>query len=161
MGIDFQFLRDCVRALRETKEVFFDMEQVFKGIHHVGDVTKCGTPACVIGHYVVWKGLGENEKEQNHEAHRILGLNDAFFPHNSPSVHELIINGLTFRQRDELFGTDGCDNARTKEQAIAYIQDFIVRHGGSLEDPKALDVCLVPDWKEIAATSAEAACPLT
>lgn len=150
MSIDFQFLRDCVTALRDYKGSVFHMNYTFWDKASLDqlylDTNLCDTPACVIGHYIAhFHGyLGRTGRRSL--TRTLLNL-------TSPGAEFKRVNGLTWAQRMELFDSDGCGHAQTKEEAIAYIQAFIVRHGGSIEDPRPLDVAVMPDWQQIAAVA--------
>lgn len=158
--IDFGFLRDCITALKTVQTPRFSMLTLFSNGYSAQRENRCGTPACVIGHYVAYKGLGHDFDSQMLAGHRILGLNGGVINKRQSELEEMVIYGLTYAQREVLFGEEGCGNAQTKGDAIAYIQDFIVRHGGSLEDPKLLDVCAAPEWEKLAGVK-EPVCPLT
>src|ERR1044071_5628530 len=153
--IDFQFLRDCIQALKVVQGGSFSMQALFRSNYLRGEDPEkdCGTPACVIGHYVIYKGFAkptDSFKEQNLAGHKHLGLNANFSEVTQSELERTEIHGLTYAQREELFGEEGCGAARTKEEAIAYIEGFILLNGGSLEDPKPLGVCATPDWQALA-----------
>lgn len=168
--MDFQFLRDCVTALKtvQTQHRFSMNTLFYDGWPIRSDPNShrpCGTPACVIGHYVAYKGLGHDFDSQMLEGHRILGLNGGVISKLQSEIEDMVIHGLTYAQREKLFGENGCGDAQTKEQAIAYIENFIVKHGGSLEDPKPLVVYALPEWTAVAEgyeeVTKEPVCPLT
>lgn len=158
--MDFQFLRDCVTALKTVRTPDFSMLTLFYDGYSAQRKNCCGTPACVIGHYVAYKGLGHDYVTQTMAGHKILGLNGYTLNKPQGEIEDMVIHGLTYIQREKLFGERGCGNAQTKEQAIAYIERFIVKHGGSLEDPKPLDACAAPEWEKLAGVK-EPVCPLT
>lgn len=142
MSINFQFLRDCVTALKEGNPTNFNMRNWAQPIGFIEENNWCGTPACVAGHWasreLAKRPLAERQK---YGGWLFLAYIDRI------SSREF---GLNQEQRAELFGTEGCGNAQTSAQAIAYLQRFIIRHGGSIEDPKPLVVAVVPDWTAIA-----------
>lgn len=141
--IDFQFLRDCVKALNEVQTNRFYMEDYLDEYPKESN-NWCGTPACVLGHWLVREmSKMPTEERRFNPMLRLETLMTTVF-----SIKHGY--GLTADQRDELFGSYGCDGAKTKKQAIAYLQHFIRLHGGSIEDPKPLDIAIVPDWKRIA-----------
>lgn len=158
--MDFQFLRDCVTALKESPAPDqFDMGTWLN--HYPGLQNNwCGTPACVLGHYAVRAASA-----------RVDGSDrmDVIFETISLATNTergfTALGGLEPYQVAELFGSRGCGDARTIGRAIAYIEKFIVRHGGSLEDPKPLVVYALPEWTTVAEgyeeVTKEPACPLT
>lgn len=109
-----QFLNDCCTALREVRGNF-TMTVYFRG---TPEPHGCGSPACVLGHYVAWK-------EFPAESRRLMA--------NRLHVGEGLGRGLSACERAELFHEDGCAGARTAQEAIAYIEDFILRHGGTVQ----------------------------
>lgn len=156
--MDFQFLRDCITALRESPDPgSFYMGQWVRKIASEEN-NWCGTPACVLGHYAMREAMRapgpERRKLVDEITHRAVTTIDS----DSMEVTEL--GGLNCIQVAELFGSRGCGDAATLSQAIHYIERFIVRHGGSLEDPKLLDVCAAPEWEKLAGVK-EPVCPLT
>jgi hypothetical protein len=123
MTIRFDRLQDCITALRHPPaSARFCM-------YHVYNDSGCKSPACVMGHYdFMFRDRALLSGEQ-------MG-----------AVHF----SLTDYQVEELFGARGCDNAETPEQAIAYIEKFIARHGGDTLDPAytALRDSLKSEMKE-------------
>lgn len=147
MSIDFQFLRDCVTALRKGNPANFDMGHWTQGDgYHEGN-NWCGTPACVAGHWAARElaGMPLEARKQMGPFYMMQQIERVTGRCGAPSEF-----GLTESQVAELFSAEGCGAASTPHEAIAYLQDFIVRHGGSIEDPKPLDVAVVPDWNTIA-----------
>lgn len=144
--IDFQFLRDCVTALKEVQTGKFYMGSYVKDDPEASN-NWCGTPACVLGHWLVREmgkvPIEERRFEPMPRMQRIMS--DVYVKYDGVTVH-----GLDAYQMEALFSGLGCGGAKTKEQAIAYIHGFILRHGGSIEDPKPLVVAIVPDWNKIA-----------
>jgi hypothetical protein len=120
-----QFLNDCCTALLEVKGEFH-MGYYFKHVEggrwpsfhsNVHQEPACGTPACVLGHYAYWKMGGVSVGASDFANYIHLGALEG--------------RGLTEGQREELFhGDDGCGGAKTAQEAIAYIEDFILRNGG-------------------------------
>ena len=80
----------------------------------------CGTPACVLGHYLA-RQFGE-ERYTLPMSFKICRIMQGDEDH-----------GLSEFQLQSLFGAHGCGGAQTPEHAIAYIEKFIVKHGGELE----------------------------
>lgn len=179
--INFQFLRDCITALNAFKGSRFYMGKYMYDNERKGGAL-CGTPACVLGHYIVWeerqRGLAVDGAwrdgridELSLVARPIEGEDtDSFFervrsalmPQYSrakPSpVHEF--TGLTRAQTVELFGARGCGDATKKPQAIAYLKRFIVLHGGSLQNPKPVKTpepapAKTPDWEQLSTPTEE------
>lgn len=121
--IDFGFLRECIQALKEFHSSSFAMQRLF--FQDPNERNVCGTPSCVLGHWAAWrvqtKRVSVGGKGWRHP------VNAAMDVLMSPSNY-----GLTEDQKDELFESTGCNRAPTKEAAIAYIERFIIRHGGGL-----------------------------
>ena len=152
--MDFQFLRECITALKRSPDPDrFTMETFY----HDDDTNNwCGTPACVLGHWAVMKASQEHSP-----GWKRMSRTDELIRAVAGREGMRTVGGLTDDQVMELFGSIGCGNAETAEQAIAYIEAFIRRHGGSLEEPKPLDVCLAPEWDTVAGVKEAVACPLT
>lgn len=98
---------------RARKEPTYDQKQ----IKH-----DCGTPACAIGHWI------------RHTRGRIYLTDGGELFHKES---ECFISGvqhtgsiefrITYSQADELFGIDGCGEAKTAKQAARYIRKFVNR----------------------------------
>lgn len=105
----FDRLRECITALRAADPENFDMGEFWH---------ECGTPACVLGH---------------HEAY----FNRNLFKQLSTGKlwSALRYFEISLEQYYELFAQDGCGKAVAPDEAIAYIERFIIENGGSLSDP--------------------------
>lgn len=151
MSIDFGFLRECVAALRAAPpEAPFSMKDFMQPYPHAKN-NWCGTPMCVIGHWAFQKACAEIPMPSREQYRRMDDLTFNAVHSVGSTKDGRSKYGLTQGEVKELFGGFGCGNARTKQQAIEYIENFIVMNGGSLEDPKPLDVTVAPDWEQIAA----------
>jgi len=107
--MNFSRLNDCCDALRDNP----GPESFTTSVFH----NPCGTPACVLGHYETYI------------------LKDHLFSSNlstSYTVRAAEHFDVSFKESLELFGAWGCGGAKTAQQAIAYIEDFIIRHGGEV-----------------------------
>ena len=97
---------------RARKEPTYDQQQ----IHH-----DCGTPACAIGHWI------------RHSRGRITVSEEGVisYPEVFGAEGITFVGALEFRitgpQAFELFGNNGCDEARTAKQAAKYIRRFVKR----------------------------------
>lgn len=101
----------------------------------------CGTPACVWGHYYLRTDL-QNVFVPHAERGlaRLRGIpNGNSLAFYSREVREHF--GLTYDESYQLFDVDGCGNAQTTEEAVAYIEAFCER---KWPEPKA------PDWNALA-----------
>lgn len=155
MNIDFGFLRECIAALRNAAPEHGLRMSGWMAEYPSESNGWCGTPQCVIGHWALQKVMKrpadfrrlEYLGEYISEATRIV--NDRV--HGGQTAH-----GLNELQVAELFGTYGCNCASSKEEAIRYIEYFILLRGGSLEEPKPLIVAVAPDWKELSQQPAAA-----
>lgn len=146
MSIDFGFLRECITALKNAApEHGLSMSRwMAEGPSERNGW--CGTPQCVIGHWAFQKMM---KLPAGHGRLEYLDECIAEATRCSPGFMALTAHGLSEGEVAELFGTYGCNCATSKGQAIRYIEQFIVRHGGSLEEPKPLIVAMAPDWKEL------------
>lgn len=109
-------LLNVARALRESPAPEdFDMDFYRKF---------CGTPACALGHYAARRDLQST----------------FFFPENSRYIWKLVRPqfeifydspcvqthfGLDEDESPEIFGGNGCGNAKTAIQAAKYIEKFV------------------------------------
>ncbi len=114
-------LLNVARALRES--------EIPKDFRMVAFRNECGTPACALGHYVARQDLqraftwgrpgGDYPRDR--------------FPHSKKSGHEVFYTypeiqehfGLNEKQLEELFGEDGCGDARGPRSAAQYIERFV------------------------------------
>lgn len=148
--LDFQFLRDCMRALRNAEQTapsYFYMGMYLRDWPAPSN-NFCGTPACVVGHWACEQARNVPDIERVEEIQALLQR----ATHTREEYGGVTAMGLTGAEVRELFGSVGCLGAQTKEQAIAYLEGFILRNGGSLEDPQPLVVALAPDWEAMAAS---------
>lgn len=147
--INFGFLRECIQALKEFPSTHFTMGHLFYKDPDDGNV--CGTPACVLGHWAAWQMSSGRITHLRHP------VDAAMHVLRYPGEY-----GLTEEQKNELFEIRGCANAQTKDAAIAYIENFIVRHGGQLSGSLAQQLAApklestssgwlvrTPDWQQI------------
>ena len=89
----------------------------------------CGAPGCVFGHYAARGDLQSEfriDKIKQNSLYWIFGLRGPVYIH-SDDISEHF--GITRKQAYELFDIDGCGNARTPEEAAAYIRRFIDTDG--------------------------------
>lgn len=117
--INVKNLQLAVQALRESPDPeAFDM----------AGYGTCGTPACVFGHLANRTDLQKVFR---------LGPNgggvysaDQKFPERLAYCHPKVRGffGVDAFQVEELFGADGCGDAKTAEAAAAYIERFILDH---------------------------------
>lgn len=95
----------------------------------------CGTPACALGHYAARTDLQRLLKvvvQKDYRGAKFASL--AFFgteadgDDNCPQYDDEKFEqhfGLDYHEMEELFGGDGCGNARTALQAAKYIERFV------------------------------------
>lgn len=94
---------------------------------------RCGTPACALGH---WAAAHPDRWDVFIDGGPTLKKLD---PDNITSgliafitvEHAAYEFGLTVPQARELFGSHGCGNAKTSQEAAAYIRAFIDCHDPS------------------------------
>lgn len=98
-----------------------------------GDLVKsnpnmCGTPACALGWYSSNKSQKAFKIGKIHGETAVLSrVRNKFKPYSefvAAKKHFGLDGG---REVEELFGCDGCGNAKTTKQAANYIERFIVR----------------------------------
>jgi hypothetical protein len=131
-AIHLRRLLNVVRALEESPNPErFTMAQ----FGH-----ECGTPACALGHYcartdlqsafVLSKHTDRGDREMPTWPAPIDDVTVALgFDDEEVRTHF----GLTEDQAEELFGSEGCDGARTALEAAAYIRAFVARRERDLE----------------------------
>ena len=113
-------LLNVVRALRESP-----LPQAFTMVSFVwgsGNQHPCGTPACALGHYAARADL-----QGAFIVNRTFGYMCPTNSELSTCANSMEHFDLTEREHFELFGTDGCGQARTTEQAARYIEAFVDR----------------------------------
>lgn len=111
-------LENVARALMESPNPEHFSMETFASDH------SCGTPACALGHYA-WRTDLQG-------AFRLREIGDVVTrdgrrPENwfGYVCHHF---GISLYEYIELFSNAGCGNAKTPEQAAAYILDFVERH---------------------------------
>lgn len=123
------FLNDCLESL-ESPSDRFTMGSWYNW-KPSGD-NWCGTPACVLGHYLVNKEGMDLSNKTGAEAYLLKERPTAIYN----GLHPEITGNLTLEQRRSLFASYGCDEAGTNvHKAKAFIRNFILDNGGSLRKP--------------------------
>ena len=117
-------LRNVVKALRESPAPLnFTMSYWGQG---------CGSPACAMGHYAFREDLQDvyilNELGDIQKVDRVVS-EILQLPFESFAKHF----DLSQQETMALFGSNGCNKAKTIEEAIAYIEDFITEKLGVKE----------------------------
>ena len=132
-------LLNVARALRESKRPkLFKMDYYVYGEWFYSFMTPeefktevefCGTPACALGHYASRTDLQrllQVEKTSGREhpdAKMVFRSNGVPADIFDREVQEHF--GLDEEESEELFGSHGCDDARTPVQAARYIERFV------------------------------------
>jgi hypothetical protein len=146
-------LLNVARALREAHAAKkkFDMGQWVYGerscivsdwndetnrpVYKNEEANFCGTPACALGHYAARTDLQRILKVSVlKDSHGVPFASMDYFGKEAGSGtgywddgHLPEHFGLTHSELEELFGGDGCDNARTALQAARYIERFVAK----------------------------------
>jgi hypothetical protein len=114
--VNAERLLNVAKALRESPAPEkFDM----------GDYVdfECGTPACALGHY------GARRDLQNVfviDGGSVEGFGLSTVDRGAPFFRTVIEHfGLEPGEDDELFGTDGCGEAKTAIEAAEYIERWV------------------------------------
>lgn len=107
-------LLNVVRALREDKDPENFRMYAF---------SRCGTPACALGHYAARDDLQHVFRLRKSGWLGLQGKRSGDIGIDSPAVQEHF--GIDFDEADELFGYCGCDGARHPEEAARYIESFV------------------------------------
>ncbi len=111
-------LLNVARALRESKDPNqFSMEYMS---------TVCGTPGCALGHYASRCDLQKTFLFIPGSGGCIRYRMD----HQRIGVDSLVIAthfGLCESEVDDLFSSDGCENASSTIEAAEFIEDFVGR----------------------------------
>lgn len=128
-------LLNAAKAVRESpKPGEFTME-IF-GKSEPGSPKGCGTPCCVLGHYASRVDLQE-DFELIHDASmprsisklspKGLGNIWTWRDSNLGIDSELVLTHFDISRAEsfELFGPNGCGNAKTPEAAAYYIEKFV------------------------------------
>lgn len=120
-----QHLRNCIRALQESPKPEAFAMRCF--IHANG--SHCGSPACVLGHYASRPDL-QNLFVFEPPSIRVHYRQGSKYVNGGPVEYRdhyfLEHFGLEDEdEADELFGGEGCANAQTPDEAIAYLEGFI------------------------------------
>lgn len=94
----------------------------------------CGTPACALGHYAARTDLQKAFKiVLEKDVHGRVFSADICDRHgisiDAPEDEPLISEhfGLSTAEVVEIFGTEGCNDAKTPKAAVKYIRRFIER----------------------------------
>lgn len=88
--------------------------------------SRCGTPACVLGHYAARDDL--QDAFEIHVEHDWIRRSDGSgIPFGYCDVYVLKHFGISHDEANELFSTEGCGGAVTPEAADIYIRKFIAR----------------------------------
>lgn len=112
-------LLNVARALRESPAP----KRFTMGQYGFDEPNTCGTPACALGHYAFRTDL---QKTFNLYSSWVrFKKSSELVDHYSPEVSKHF--DLTADETEELFGGEGCGNARTVEQAATYIEGFVKR----------------------------------
>jgi len=115
-------LRAVVTALRDAQRSQSLCRTFTMAQYGYFSEMECGSPACALGHYVSRRDL-QRKFLLNCDGHPIwrVGYRDvsvfAFERHF----------GLTPEEHEELFGPEGCNEAKTPKEAADYIANFIKR----------------------------------
>lgn len=87
----------------------------------------CGTPACALGHFASRTDLQRILKvvrdPKNGTASMSMYGSDVPDDWDMDAVNEYF--GISHEEHDELFGGEGCGNAKTAKQAAKYIEEFV------------------------------------
>lgn len=131
-AIHLRRLLNVVRALEESPNPErFTMAQYGH---------ECGTPACALGHYcaradlqsafLLSKHTNRGESEQPTWP---APKDDITFALAFDDDEVLTHFGINNAEADVLFGSEGCDGARTALEAAAFIRAFVARRERLLE----------------------------
>lgn len=121
MKPNIERLEKLVTVLEQAKPEQFDMTRYcWYGWESTG--FKCGTPACVLGHYASRSDVQRTFKLTAYGTliHRKTGACVDF-----DSEYVLEHFGIDEYQAGKLFDGNGCNNAETPAEAIAFIRKFI------------------------------------
>lgn len=120
------FTMECLVHDEHTLATLVDYEFSDKGF--------CGTPACALGHYAARSDLQKLMKIRTKLTKTKYGdsiESDVAYVKSGRSIHVdewKKINehfGITQEESSDLFGWDGCNAARTPQQAAKYIERFV------------------------------------
>ena len=119
-------LRNVIRALEESPNPkAFTMSCFVNGDefdYRTGGNHFCGTPACALGHYAARRDL-QREFRVITDHNGVRYLEDPMSAIDKSMKHF----GLRDLEFQELFGAEGCGDAKTTKKAIRYIEKFIER----------------------------------
>lgn len=87
--------------------------------HQTCYVHPCGTPSCAMGE---WAAANPDRWILDVHKHRLLSRLSSDY-----LLAQCDEFGLSEAERAQLFGLDGCNNARTAKDAAAYIRWFVAR----------------------------------
>ncbi len=95
----------------------------------------CGTPACALGH---WAFNNQSRWKFDDGTYPMLRNCDYGWCGDG-AVKEF---GITHAEVCEIFGSDGCDGAKTAKQAAKYIRKFVKRKFKEAEEELRIISCL-------------------
>lgn len=120
-------LRDAAKA-----KMKLDMEvYVFSGAEEDGGL--CGTPACALGHYAARTDMQRLLMIRTRESKwdNRMSSNMVFRGSGDLAAYEdaEVLNhfGIDYDHADEIFGPEGCGNAKTPLAAAKYIERFVAK----------------------------------
>lgn len=111
-------LRNVIRALRESPNP--------KEFSMLSWGRCCGTPVCAVGHYVFRKDLQDTYVLRIGEIYKTNGTRLGTDIFKELAGHF----DLNMQEIMNLFGSGGCGQAETIEEATTYIEDFIASKQG-------------------------------
>ena len=117
-------LRNVIKALRESPSPRdFTMSCWGKD---------CGTPMCAIGHYAFRKDLQDTYVLRVGEIYKIVETYKEYVISHHMDIFMELAKHFDLNQQESmaLFGSNGCNEAKTIEEAIAYIEGFITEKLG-------------------------------
>lgn len=100
-------------------------------------IERCGTPACALGHYAARKDLQKKftlatRNNRKTEAGKLIWRNGvpAEFGEYARDGQMTVSEYFDISKIDveNLFNSDGCDNAKTPTDAANYIEKFVKEH---------------------------------
>lgn len=128
-------LENVARALDDAEQVPFLKRMFNMGLWSWGrgkeepctgnyaSTQNCGTPACAMGHYASRDDLQRTFYLDSHGD--VVLTRSGVDSSVTDFIKHFSLNGRTF---EELFGGQGCGNAKTPGQAAKYIRRFIKNH---------------------------------
>lgn len=121
--MNFDRLENLIVALKDAKPEKFNMGNY---------MWRCGTPACVLGHYAARRDLQDllMLSIQRGMVYQETGIGCDY---DDAEVQEHF--GFLEDEAEELFASYGCGSAKTPADAIAYIREFIDRYKAAEVEP--------------------------